>query len=196
MSETLTHSLSACPTKFALKGEDLATSADFTVSEGGRVSFVLTYGPSHRQPPAAIDADPLLNDTEAFWREWSARCTYDGYRREAVMRSLLTLEALTFAETGGIVAAPTTCLPEQIGGPRNWDYRYCWVRDATLTLIALMGAGYYEEAKSWRDWLQRAVASTCGLARRPLVAVVNGLGSNLNKARGGRAARRHRRRRH
>jgi GH15 family glucan-1,4-alpha-glucosidase len=147
-------------TPVALKGENLSTSADFTVSEGERVPFVLTYGPSHRPPPAAIDADLSLNDTEAFWREWSARCTYDGHRREAVMRSLLTLKALTFAETGGIVAAPTTSLPEQIGGPRNWDYRYCWVRDATLTLIAMMGAGYYEEAKTWRDWLQRAVAGS------------------------------------
>jgi GH15 family glucan-1,4-alpha-glucosidase len=143
-----------------LKGEDLSTTSDFTISSGERVSFVLTYGPSHVPPPAAIDADLSLDDTEAFWKEWSARCTYDGHRREAVMRSLLTLKALTLTQTGGIVAAPTTSLPEQIGGPRNWDYRYCWLRDATLTLIALMGSGYYEEAIAWRNWLQRAVAGS------------------------------------
>jgi GH15 family glucan-1,4-alpha-glucosidase len=135
--------LVALRTPVELKGEDLSTTSDFTISSGERVSFVLTYGPSHLPPPAAIDADLSLDDTEAFWKEWSARCTYDGHRREAVMRSLLTLKALTLTQTGGIVAAPTTSLPEQIGGPRNWDYRYCWVRDATLTLIALMGAGYY-----------------------------------------------------
>jgi GH15 family glucan-1,4-alpha-glucosidase len=152
--------LVALRTPVELKGEDLSTSADFTISGGERVPFVLTYGPSHLPPPAAIDADLALDSTETFWREWSARCNYDGHRREAVIRSLLTLKALTFAETGGIVAAPTTSLPEQIGGPRNWDYRYCWVRDATLTLIALMGAGYYEEAIAWRNWLQRAVAGS------------------------------------
>jgi len=152
--------LVALRTPVELKGEDLSTTSDFTISSGERVSFVLTYGPSHLPPPAAIDADLSLDDTEAFWKEWSARCTYDGHRREAVMRSLLTLKALTLTQTGGIVAAPTTSLPEQIGGPRNWDYRYCWVRDATLTLIALMGAGYYEEAIAWRNWLQRAVAGS------------------------------------
>jgi GH15 family glucan-1,4-alpha-glucosidase len=152
--------LVALRTPVELKGEDLSTTSDFTISSGERVSFVLTYGPSHLPPPAAIDADLSLDDTEAFWKEWSARCTYDGHRREAVMRSLLTLKALTLTQTGGIVAAPTTSLPEQIGGPRNWDYRYCWLRDATLTLIALMGSGYYEEAIAWRNWLQRAVAGS------------------------------------
>ena len=152
--------LVALRTPVELKGEDLSTSADFTISGGERVPFVLIYGPSHLPPPAAVDADLALDDTETFWRQWSARCNYDGHRREAVMRSLLTLKALTFAETGGIVAAPTTSLPEHIGGPRNWDYRFCWVRDATLTLIALMGAGYYEEAIAWRNWLQRAVAGS------------------------------------
>jgi GH15 family glucan-1,4-alpha-glucosidase len=152
--------LAVLRTPVELTGEDLSTTADFSISPGERVPFVLTFGPSHRPPPAAIDPDVSLNETNAFWLEWSARCTYDGHRREAVMRSLLTLKALTFAETGGIVAAPTTSLPEQIGGPRNWDYRYCWVRDATLTLIALMGAGYYEEAVAWREWLQRAVAGS------------------------------------
>jgi GH15 family glucan-1,4-alpha-glucosidase len=152
--------LAVLRTPVELKGEDLSTAADFSISPGERVPFVLTFGPSHRPPPAAIDPDVSLSETNTFWREWSARCTYDGHRRDAVMRSLLTLKALTFAETGGIVAAPTTSLPEQIGGPRNWDYRYCWVRDASLTLIALMGAGYYEEAIAWREWLQRAVAGS------------------------------------
>jgi GH15 family glucan-1,4-alpha-glucosidase len=153
-------SLVVLRTPVELKGEDLSTTADFSISGGERVPFVLTFGQSHRPPPAAMDPDLSLNETEAFWRDWSACCKYDGHRREAVMRSLLTLKALTFAETGGIVAAPTTSLPEQIGGPRNWDYRYCWVRDATLTLIALMGAGYHDEAIAWRDWLQRAVAGS------------------------------------
>jgi GH15 family glucan-1,4-alpha-glucosidase len=143
-----------------LHGEDLSTTADFTVGEGERLAFVLTYGQSHLPPPAAIDAEAALRDTEIFWRDWSARCTYRGWQREAVLRSLLTLKALTFAETGGTVAAPTTSLPEQIGGPRNWDYRYCWMRDATLTLIALMGGGYFDEAKAWRGWLHRAVAGS------------------------------------
>ena len=147
-------------TPVALLGENLSTVAEFTLSHGDRVSFVLTYGPSHRDPPDAFDATLALADTEAFWREWSARCTYNGHHRDVVMRSLLTLKAMTFAETGAIVAAPTTSLPEQLAGPRNWDYRYCWVRDATLTLEALMGAGYYEEAKDWRGWLLRAVAGS------------------------------------
>jgi GH15 family glucan-1,4-alpha-glucosidase len=152
--------LVALRTPVELKGEDLSTTADFIISSSERVPFVLTFGPSHLPPPAAIDAELSLNDTEAFWTNWSARCNYDGHRREAVMRSLLTLKALTFAETGGIVAAPTTSLPEEIGGRRNWDYRYCWMRDASLTLIALMGAGYYEEAEAWRDWSYRAVAGS------------------------------------
>lgn len=152
--------LAVLRTPVELTGEDLSTTADFSISSGERVPFVLTFGPSHRPPPAAPDPNVSLNETDAFWRQWSARCMHSGHRREAVVRSLLTLKALTFAETGGIVAAPTTSLPEQIGGPRNWDYRYCWVRDATLTLIALMGAGYYEEAVAWREWLQRAVAGS------------------------------------
>ncbi len=152
--------LVALRTTVALEGENLSTGADFEIAKGERVAFVLTYGPSHRGPPLSIDAKPALDQTLAYWDKWSARCNYTGHRREAVIRSLLTLKALTFAETGGIVAAPTTSLPEQIGGPRNWDYRYCWVRDATLTLIALMGAGYFDEAKAWRDWLHRAVAGS------------------------------------
>ncbi len=141
-------------------GEDLATTADFTVSDGESQSFVLTYGRSHRPVPPAFDPDQALEATEGFWREWSSRCQYHGRWREAVMRSLLTLKALTFRDTGGIVAAPTTSLPEQIGGNRNWDYRFCWLRDATLTLLALMQAGYYDEAHAWRDWLHRSVAGS------------------------------------
>jgi len=143
-----------------LRGEDLTTKAEFTLAESERAVFVLTHGPSHHPPPAALDADAALQQTRDFWCEWASRCTYHGHRREAVLRSLLTLKALIFAETGGIVAAPTTSLPEQLGGARNWDYRYCWIRDATLTLTALMGAGYQEEAQAWRDWLHRAVAGS------------------------------------
>jgi GH15 family glucan-1,4-alpha-glucosidase len=152
--------LVALRTPVKLRGEDLSTAAEFTVTDGQRIPFVLAYGPSHRPPPDPIDPEAALSATEAFWRDWSARCTYNGHRRPAVIRSLLTLKALTYAETGGIVAAPTTSLPEQLGGSRNWDYRYCWVRDATLTLITLMGAGYFDEAKAWRDWLHRAVAGS------------------------------------
>jgi GH15 family glucan-1,4-alpha-glucosidase len=143
-----------------LRGEDLSTIAEFVVSEGERVPFTLTHGASYLPPPEPVDVETALTDTEAFWREWSGRCTYAGERREAVVRSLLTLKAMAFAQTGGIVAAPTTSLPEQLGGPRNWDYRYCWVRDATLTLEALMGAGYYDEAAAWREWLLRSVAGS------------------------------------
>jgi GH15 family glucan-1,4-alpha-glucosidase len=110
--------------------------------------------------PAALDVNAALDETLTFWREWAGRCTYRGSQRGAVVRSLLTLKALTFTETGAIVAAPTTSLPEQLGGPRNWDYRYCWIRDATLTLAALMGAGYFDEAKAWREWLHRSLAGT------------------------------------
>ena len=144
----------------ALKGEGLSTIAVFDVAEGEQVGFVLSYGASHLAPPEAILPAVALQKTEAFWNDWAGRCTYNGPQRDAAMRSLLTLKALIFAETGGIVAAPTTSLPEQVGGPRNWDYRYCWIRDATLTLVALMGAGYYEEAKAWRDWLHRSLAGT------------------------------------
>jgi GH15 family glucan-1,4-alpha-glucosidase len=147
-------------TAVELKGEDLTTAADFDVAAGERITFALSYGLSHRTPPAAIDCEAALQETLKLWRAWSGRCTYTGSRRDIVVRSLLTLKAMTFFETGGIVAAPTTSLPEQLGGPRNWDYRYCWIRDATLTLTALMGGGYYEEAGAWRDWLHRALAGT------------------------------------
>jgi GH15 family glucan-1,4-alpha-glucosidase len=147
-------------TEAPLRGEGLTTASDFVIAEGERVCFVLTYTPSHEPPPVAVDPHAALADTEAFWQEWAARCTYHGPWRDAVVRSLLTLKALTYRPTGGIVAAPTTSLPEQLGGTRNWDYRYCWLRDATLTLLALMDAGYRDEAAAWRDWLLRAAAGS------------------------------------
>lgn len=139
-------------------GEALSTVSNFTVGPGERKHFVLTWHPSHERPPEAVDAERALTHTELYWREWCGRCTYSGEWREAVMRSLLTLKALTFSPTGGIVAALTTSLPEHLGGVRNWDYRYCWLRDATFTLFSFMEAGYTEEAKAWSEWLLRAVA--------------------------------------
>ncbi|MEJ7808011.1 MAG: glycoside hydrolase family 15 protein [Telluria sp.] len=147
-------------TPVKVEGRDMATVTEFVIEAGQSVPFVLTYGPSHLKLPAPIDAIAALRQTEAFWSAWSSRCTYHGEWHEAVMRSLITLKALTFGATGGIVAAATTSLPEQLGGERNWDYRICWLRDATLTLLAMMGAGYYEEAAAWRDWLHRAVAGS------------------------------------
>jgi GH15 family glucan-1,4-alpha-glucosidase len=141
-----------------LRGENMTTVAEFTVAEGQRVPFALAWHPSHEPEPPPIDAEEALKDTERWWREWSGRCTDKGPWREAVVRSLITLKALTYAPTGGIVAAPTTSLPERPGGVRNWDYRYCWLRDATLTLYALLANGYTGEAREWRDWLLRAVA--------------------------------------
>ncbi|HEY2333247.1 MAG TPA: glycoside hydrolase family 15 protein [Acidimicrobiales bacterium] len=140
------------------RGEDLTTTADFSVGPGDRVPFVLTGGPSHLPPPDPIDAEQALAETDAWWREWSDRCRTPDMHREGVLRSLITLKALTYAPTGGIVAASTTSLPEQLGGVRNWDYRYCWLRDATFSLYSLMMAGYEAEAVAWRDWLLRAVA--------------------------------------
>ena len=145
-------------TPVALHGENLKTVASFEVSAGQRIPLVLTHGPSHLPPPNAIDPEQSLQRTEAFWVEWASRGESDGRWADAITRSLITLKALTYAPTGGIVAAPTTSLPEQLGGTRNWDYRFCWLRDATLTLLALMNAGYYEEARGWRDWLLRAAA--------------------------------------
>ncbi|NED86092.1 glycoside hydrolase family 15 protein [Streptomyces sp. SID11233] len=139
-------------------GQQFSTCSSFTVSAGERVSFVLTWHPSHSPRPDLVDPFEALENTLADWAEWSARCKYQGPYREAVIRSLITLKALTFGPTGGIVAAPTTSLPEEIGGVRNWDYRFCWLRDSTLTLGALISAGYLEEAGAWRDWLLRAVA--------------------------------------
>ena len=142
------------------RGEDMTTVADFWVGEGETVPFVLTYGPSHLPVPAPIDPLVAMQEAETFWNQWSARCTYEGERHELVMRSLITLKALTYAPTGGIVAAPTTSLPEKLGGARNWDYRFCWLRDATFTLLALMNSGYTEEALAWHNWLLRAVAGS------------------------------------
>jgi len=140
------------------RGEHLTTVATFEVNEGETIPFVLTYGPSHLPLPAAINPAQALQDTEDFWTEWCSRCTYEGDRRDLVMRSLITLKALTYGPSGGIVAAPTTSLPEKLGGTRNWDYRFCWLRDATFTLLALMNSGYTEEALAWHNWLLRAAA--------------------------------------
>jgi GH15 family glucan-1,4-alpha-glucosidase len=147
-------------TDVELFGEDLKTVAKFAIAEGETATFTLAYGPSHLADPHTLDPHDALAATEAYWRDWSAHCTYRGPAEEAVRRSLVTLKALTYAPTGGLVAAPTTSLPEWIGGNRNWDYRFCWLRDATLTLLALMDAGYREEASAWRDWLLRAVAGS------------------------------------
>ncbi|MGY4473189.1 glycoside hydrolase family 15 protein [Bradyrhizobium sp. USDA 3364] len=141
------------------RGQDLTTLADFEVGEGETVPFVLTYGASFQPVPEPIDPEAALRDTEDYWTEWCSRSTYDGsIQRDLVMRSLITLKALTFRPTGGIVAAPTTSLPEKLGGARNWDYRFCWLRDATFTLLALMNSGYTEEAAAWHNWLLRAAA--------------------------------------
>jgi GH15 family glucan-1,4-alpha-glucosidase len=145
-------------TPVEVRGEDLTTVADFTVNAGQRVPFSLTWHPSHLPRPGAIGATDALDTTERWWRQWSARCKYAGPWKDAVVRSLITLKALTFAPTGGIVAAATTSLPEWIGGVRNWDYRYCWLRDATFSLLALLAGGYREEARAWRQWLMRATA--------------------------------------
>jgi len=143
-----------------LQGKDFATVAEFDVTEGESVPFVLTHGPSHLSAPPAVEWSAALEETESFWRGWSGRCSHAGPWREPVKRSLLTLKALTYAQTGGIIAAPTTSLPEQLGGERNWDYRYCWLRDATFTLIALVSAGYRDEAQAWGQWLRRTVAGS------------------------------------
>ncbi len=142
------------------RGKDMTTVAEFVVNEGEAVPFVLTYGPSYLPLPSPIDPAQALQDTEDFWIEWCSHCTYEGDSRDLVMRSLITLKALTYAPTGGIVAAPTTSLPEKLGGSRNWDYRFCWLRDATFTLLALMNSGYTGEASAWHNWLLRAVAGS------------------------------------
>lgn len=149
-------------TPVALRGEDFRTVASFTVKEGQRVPFVLTWYPSHLEPPEEIEAEEALERTEAKWREWSSQCSVEGEWCELRVRSLITLKALTYSPTGGIVAAPTMSLPEAIGGVRNWDYRYCWLRDSTFTLYALLNAGYTEEAQKWRAWLLRAIAGEPG----------------------------------
>ena len=145
-------------TAVELQGVGFSTVADFTVTEGQEIPFTLTWRASHDTPPKPLITERALSETELWWKKWSSRCTYQGPWRDAVIRSLITLKALTYAPTGGIVAAPTTSLPELLGGVRNWDYRYCWIRDATFTLYALLMAGYHSEANAWREWLLRAVA--------------------------------------
>ena len=145
-------------TPVTLVGRNLAHHAAFTVAAGERIPFTLTWMPSHESPPDPVDAADALALSERFWQDWASRCTYDGQHRDAVIRTLITLKALTYEPTGGVVAAATTSLPEDIGGTRNWDYRYCWLRDATITLEALLRTGYTEEAFAWRAWLERAVA--------------------------------------
>ena len=145
-------------TPVELRGAHMTTVSDFTVAAGEHIPFVLTWYPSHEDPPRPVDARFAIHDTESWWEQWAATCTFEGEWRDAVVRSLITLKALTYQPTGGIVAAATTSLPETLGGERNWDYRYCWLRDATLTLEALMRGGYHDEAMCWRDWLLRAVA--------------------------------------
>ena len=132
--------------------------AEFTVWEGQQIPFSLTWFPANEEPPRPIDAAYAIQDTELWWTDWASQCTYEGEYREAVVRSLITLKALTYEPTGGIVAAATTSLPETLGGSRNWDYRFCWLRDATLTLESLMRGGFYQEAMAWRSWLLRAIA--------------------------------------
>ncbi|HXA35443.1 MAG TPA: glycoside hydrolase family 15 protein [Steroidobacteraceae bacterium] len=144
----------------AVKGENMKSVAEFCVRAGERQSFVLNYRPSHLDARATIDAELALTQTAREWHEWSGRCTYQGPWRDSVLRSLITLKALTYKPTGGLIAAPTTSLPEQPGGVRNWDYRYCWLRDATFALNALLLAGYDDEAAAWREWLLRAVAGS------------------------------------
>ena len=144
------------------RGKELTTVAEFDVNAGDVVPFVLTYDASHHEVPTPIDPQRALAATEQFWAQWSAKNTSDGEYRDRVQRSLITLKALTFVPTGGIVAAPTTSLPERLGGARNWDYRYCWIRDATFTLLALINNGYTEEASAWHAWLLRSVAGTPG----------------------------------
>jgi GH15 family glucan-1,4-alpha-glucosidase len=143
-----------------MRGENFRTVGEVTVNAGEEVSFALSYAPSNEPLPEACVVPDCLQATEEYWTDWASRNKIDGPWNEAVTRSLVTLKALTYAPTGGMCAAPTTSLPEEIGGGRNWDYRFCWLRDATLTLLALMNAGYYEEAHMWRDWLLRAVAGS------------------------------------
>ena len=149
-------------TPVGIRGKNFTSVAEFTVQAGERIPFVFSYVPSHEPLPPPVDAEQSLKATEKFWTDWAGKNQIAGPWDEAVCRSLITLKALTYAPTAGLCAAPTTSLPEAIGGERNWDYRFCWLRDATLTLLALMNAGYYEEARGWRDWLLRAAAGSPG----------------------------------
>ncbi len=141
-------------------GEDMKTVSNFSVRKGQRAWFTLTYGKSHLGDPPATEPEGALRRTKRFWRDWARKNRRDGKYADIIERSLITLKALTYMPTGGVVAAPTTSLPEQLGGPRNWDYRYCWLRDATFTLLALMSGGYFDEARAWQDWLLRALAGS------------------------------------
>jgi GH15 family glucan-1,4-alpha-glucosidase len=149
-----------CRTRAPLSGQDLRTVAQFTVAAGERVPFELAWSATHHNEPEPTDPIRSLQETTEWWEAWSGRCAFHGEWHDAVVRSLITLKALTYAPTGGIVAAATTSLPERVGGVRNWDYRYCWLRDATFTLYSLMTGGYTEEACAWREWLVNAVAGT------------------------------------
>ena len=149
-------------TPVQLRGVDMTTVGEFTIHKDDTIPFVLHYYRSHRPVHTPLDPTAALQETETFWRDWSAKCRPAGPWTEAVMRSMITLKALTYAPTGGMVAAPTTSLPERLGGERNWDYRYCWLRDATLVLLGAMNAGFFDEAQAWREWLLRAVAGSPG----------------------------------
>lgn len=149
-----------CRSDVTFYGEDLKTVAEFTITEGHRTRFSLAYSSTHSPEPIEKHPEATLRQTEEWWTCWSNRCTYSGDWKEPVLRSLITLKAMTYAPTGGVVAAVTTSLPECLGGVRNWDYRFCWLRDATFTLYALMSGGYLDEAKAWREWLVNAVAGT------------------------------------
>jgi GH15 family glucan-1,4-alpha-glucosidase len=144
----------------SLRNQNTGVVGEFTVLEGQEIPFSLTWHPSHESAPGEKQPMRALVETEEWWRKWSSRCTITGPWRDLALRSLITLKALTYGPTGGIVAAPTTALPEWIGGPRNWDYRFCWLRDASFTLYALLSSGYTEEALAWREWLLRAVAGS------------------------------------
>jgi GH15 family glucan-1,4-alpha-glucosidase len=163
IGEGLLHAI-AGPNRVVISGgvplnhSDGTVTAEFTIHRGETVAFVLTHSPSHHSAPIPVSASAALAQTERFWLDWISHCTYRGLEFDAVERSLIVLKALTYAPTGGIVAAPTTSLPEELGGGRNWDYRYCWLRDASFTLSAFMNAGFYSEAAAWRDWVLRAVA--------------------------------------
>jgi GH15 family glucan-1,4-alpha-glucosidase len=145
-------------TPVEVRGENLTTVSEFVLHQGERIPFVLTWFPSHESLPAEIDPEQALSESEDYWLDWAGRCSHHGDYHDEIHQSLLVLKALTYAPTGGLVAAPTTSLPEHLGGVRNWDYRFCWLRDATMTLLAMLNAGYREEAQAWRQWLLRAVA--------------------------------------